>query len=98
MKYTPEQTQELQNLYQAGSPVSELAQRYGVPERSIIAKLSSLGIYQKKQYVSKTGEPPIKKETLVEELARVLAVDILLLDSLEKCNKRVLKILLDRLG
>lgn len=97
VKYTPEQTQRLVEQYQAGVQVAELATQLAVPERSVIAKLSSLGIYQKKQYVSKTGEPPVKKERYIEQLAEVLNTDIMLLESLEKCNKRVLVLLLDRL-
>ena len=48
MKYTKEITEKLIEDYKLGVPVSALAQSLDVPERSIIAKLSSLGVYNKK--------------------------------------------------
>jgi transposase-like protein len=90
MKYTNESTKQLIADYQAGATVSELAQAFEVPERSIIAKLSSLGAYQKKQYLNKRGEVPIKKATHIERIAELLDVNLELLESLEKVNKQVL--------
>lgn len=97
VKYTQEQTTELVVRYQAGEPVGDLAAWLAVPERSIIAKLASLGVYKKKTYQTKTGEPVVKKERYIEHIARLLDTDILLLESLEKVNKRVLKLLVDNL-
>jgi hypothetical protein len=93
MKYTPELTQELLQLWQQKMPVTELAEKFSVPERSIIAKLSSLGVYQKKAYVNKRGEPPEKKEVLIERIAQLLNCNLELLESLEKANKNVLILL-----
>jgi hypothetical protein len=93
MKYTPEITQQLLNQHQAGVPVPELAKTLGVPERSVIAKLSSLGVYQRKTYLNKRGEPPEKKEVLIEKIAALLDVNLELLESLEKANKNVLLLL-----
>lgn len=93
MKYTPEITQQLLDKHNAGVPVSELAQSLGVPERSVIAKLSSLGVYQRKTYLNKRGEPPEKKEVLIEKIAGLLNVNLELLESLEKANKNVLLLL-----
>lgn len=95
MKYTKEQTQQLVDNYQAGTPVETLAQTLGVPTRSVIAKLSSLGVYQKKTYLNKRGEAPVKKEVYLEQIAQLLGRDIEVLESLEKCNKSVLKIILE---
>jgi hypothetical protein len=75
--------------------VLELAQRLEVPERSVIAKLSSLGVYQKKQYLNKRGEVPVKKSEHIDRLAELLDVPPDQLESLEKVNKQVL-ILLQR--
>lgn len=93
MKYTPEITQKLLLDHQAGVSVGELAQSLGVPERSIIAKLSSLGVYHRKTYLNKRGEPPEKKEVLIERIAGLLNVNLELLESLEKANKNVLLLL-----
>jgi hypothetical protein len=90
MKYTPETTNKLVEDYLAGVTVLELAEQLQVPERSIIAKLSSLGVYQKKQYVNKRGEVPIKKSEHIERIAQLLNCNLELLESLEKVNKQVL--------
>ena len=95
MKYTKEITDKLIEDYKGGTPVAVLATQLDVPERSIIAKLSSLGVYQKKQYLNKRGEVPIKKSQHIDRLAELLQVPPDHLESLEKVNKQVL-ILLER--
>lgn len=99
MKYDKETTDLLVKLYDGGNgtKIPELAAQLSVPERSIIAKLSSLGLYKKAPYVNKNGEPPIKKEAYIERIAEALEVNLELLESLEKCNKNVLKLLLEAL-
>lgn len=97
MKYTPEQTQVLVDQYNKGVGVIELSQIMGVPARSVIAKLSSLGVYQKKGYLSKTGEVPVTKEQLLDQIAVLLNTNTEVLESLTKCNKSVLKILVNHL-
>ena len=93
MKYTKEITDNLIEQYKAGKPVRELADTLSVPERSVIAKLSSLGVYQKKQYVNKRGELPVKKSEHIQKIATLLSCDEELLESLEKVNKQVLKLI-----
>ena len=93
MKYTKEITDKLIEEYKAGTPVTTLATTLDVPERSVIAKLSSLGVYHKKQYVNKRGEVPIKKSAHIEHIATLLGCDEELLESLEKVNKQVLKLI-----
>lgn len=90
MKYTPESTKKLVEDYEAGATVLALAEQLQVPERSIIAKLSSLGVYQKKQYLNKRGEVPVKKSEHIERIAQLLNCNLELLESLEKVNKQVL--------
>lgn len=97
MKYTPEVTTKLVEDYQSGASAEELAAQLDVPTRSVIAKLASLGVYQKKTYVNKRGETPIKKEEYIDRLAVLLNVNIDRLESLEKVNKNVLKLLEDAL-
>jgi hypothetical protein len=93
MKYTKEMTDRLLKDYQGGVPTQDIALELDVPERSVIAKLSALGVYKKKEYRNKRGEVPIKKEQYIERIADLLNVQIDILESLEKCNKNVLKLL-----
>lgn len=97
MKYTKEITDKLVHDYKSGVTVDRLAQQLEVPTRSIIAKLSSLGAYQRKQYLNKLGEPPEKKSEIIERLATLLEVDSERLESLEKVNKVVLKLIEQKL-
>ena len=97
MKYTKEITDKLIEDYKANTPVKALAEQLDVPERSIIAKLSSLGVYQKKQYLNKRGEVPVKKSQHIDKLAELLDVAPEQLESLEKVNKQVLVLLERRL-
>ena len=93
VKYTKEIVDQMVSDYQNSVPVAQIASTLSVPERSVIAKLSSLGVYRKKQYVNKNGETPVKKEVYIERIATLLDANIELLDSLEKVNKRVLVML-----
>jgi len=97
MKYTKEITDKIVEQYQAGILVHEIAETFKVPSRSVIAKLSSMGIYQKQQYLNKRGEVPVKKYEMIENLAELLGVPSDQLESLEKVNKSVLKLLETRL-
>jgi hypothetical protein len=76
--------------YTSGVPAHQIAQDLDVPERSVIAKLSSLGVYQKKSYLNKRGEVPVKKSEHIERIATLLDTNLELLESLEKVNKTVL--------
>lgn len=93
MKYSQETTLDIVNKYRSGVPVEELAAQLGVPDRSIIAKLASIGEYKKKEYTNKRGETPVKKEEYIDRLALLLNVSIDRLESLEKVNKSVLILL-----
>lgn len=97
MKYTKEQTDQMVESYKGGTTVKDIAEKLDVPERSVIAKLSSLGVYQKKSYLNKRGEVPVKKEVYLEQIAKLLGKDLEVLESLEKCNKAVLKVILEAL-
>ena len=98
MKYDNEATKKLLTRYEEGATVAELATEFDVPERSIIAKLSSLGVYKRKEYLDKQGNPPMKKEEYIERIAGLLNTNIELLESLEKVNKSVLKMLEEALS
>ncbi|NBT06488.1 MAG: hypothetical protein EBS54_07110 [Betaproteobacteria bacterium] len=98
MKYTKEITDKIVAEYQQGAEIKNIAQTFNVPDRSIIAKLSSLGVYQKKQYLNKRGEVPIKKQEHIEQLAQLLEVPSDQLESLEKVNKNVLVLIKNKLS
>jgi len=98
MKYTKEITDKLITDYKGGYTVADIATELNVPERSVIAKLSSLGVYTKKSYVNKRGETPVKKSEHIERIAELLQVNEELLESLEKVNKTVLKLIENKLS
>ena len=98
MKYTKEITDRLVEQYKTGTHVQKIAQELQVPERSVIAKLSSLGVYEKKSYLNKRGEVPVKKAEHIENIAKLLAMDPELLESLEKVNKNILQVLENKLS
>ncbi|OQB10731.1 MAG: hypothetical protein BWY21_00015 [Parcubacteria group bacterium ADurb.Bin216] len=97
MKYDATTTQKLLSLYSLGATTVDLAVEFDVPERSIIAKLASLGVYKRKEYVNKRGEVPVKKKEYIERIAKLLNTNVELLESLEKVNKNVLHMLEDAL-
>ena len=96
MKYTSELTERISKDYQEGKTAKEIADALSeelnqdIPERSVIAKLSSLGIYRRKEYLNKRGETPVKKEEYIERIASLLDINIDLLESLEKVTKSAL--------
>lgn len=93
IKYTPEIIANISRIY-SGDPgletVALLATQYDVSPRSIISKLSSLGIYKKKAYLNKRGEPPVKKEVYIDGIASMLGIEPQLLESCEKVTKQAL--------
>lgn len=90
IKYTKEMLDSMVKDYQDGIDVRAIAEELGVPERSVIAKLSSLGIYQKKEYRNKRGETPVKKEEYINRISKLLDINVDLLESLEKVTKSAL--------
>lgn len=97
MKYTKEMTDALVAQYSEGTDTKTIAEQLGVPERSVIAKLSALGIYKKKEYRTKRGEVPIKKEEYIQRIADQLNCSVDILESLEKANKNVLRLIQEAL-
>lgn len=93
MKYTTELIEKLIADYEAGVPVSEMSERYDAPVKSIVAKLSHLGVYKRKAYATKNGGTPRKKIDFIDSLAELMGVDAERLESLEKANKSVLILL-----
>lgn len=90
LNYTPEQTLKMVADYQAGVSTEEIAQALGKTIRSVVAKLSREGVYQKKTYVTKTGEKPVKKDAHADAIGAILQLSEGEIDSLTKANKTAL--------
>ena len=90
VNYTPEQTAQAKADYLAGVSVETIATALGKTTRSIIAKLSKEGVYQKKEYVSKTGEKPVAKDATADAIGAVLNLSEGEVTSLTKANKTAL--------
>lgn len=88
--YTPEQTLKMVTDYQSGVTVESIAESLGKTVRSVVAKLSREGVYRKKEYVSKTGEKPVKKDAHADAIGAILRLSEGEIDSLTKANKSVL--------
>lgn len=72
----------------------ELAIRFNLKTRSVIAGAKRHGVaYQRKERVSKTGEPVVTKEDLVARVAQKFGVEVAELAGLEKATKDALKVL-----
>jgi len=85
--YTQEMIDVIATRYQAEptrATVDAMAVEFEKTARSIIAKLSAMGIYQKAERVTKRGEPIIKKEVYVTKIQNALGRE---LPSLEKVSK-----------
>jgi len=93
VNYTDEMVETIVSVYEAAperATVDALAEKFGKTPRSIIAKLSTLGIYKAPARVTKSGAPVVKKEALVAEINNKLGVE---LPSLVKANKQDLEAL-----
>ena len=75
--------------------VDALADEFGKTARSVIAKLSALGIYQKPAPANKRGEPIVKKEVFVAQIQDALGVEV---PSAEKMTKADLQVLVAALS
>lgn len=78
------------------SVVNSIALKLGKSTRSIIAKLGREGKYTAKEYVTKTGEKPVKKGTLADTIGQIVGATSSDIDSLEKANKNVLSLILKK--
>ena len=92
--YTNEQVSYMIDKYNESptrDTVQILAEELGKSTKSIIGKLSREGVYQKAQYVSKTGEFPITKKELVVKISDAIDGELEKLEGLEKSPKKELK-------
>lgn len=96
--YTQKVTERLTDLWvNQNMSVEDIALELGTKKRGVIAKLCSLGLYKRQQYVSKSGERPVRKAEYLERLAVLLDVEMFEIESLEKASKGTLKILVEAL-
>ena len=100
VNYTEQQVQHMIEQYQSNptrETVENLAEELDKSVKSIIGKLSREGVYQKTVYKTKTGEDPITKKELVEELSDLVGIEYSMISGLEKSPKIDLKRLVDTL-
>jgi hypothetical protein len=90
VNYTPEQTQKMVADYARGVTVETIASELQKSVRSIVAKLSREKVYVAKAYVSKTGEPVVKKDAVADAIGAVLMLSESEIESLTKANKTAL--------
>ena len=90
VNYTPEQTAKMVADYQAGMTVESMAEALGKSVRSVVAKLSREGVYQKKVYKTKTGEAVVKKDAWADYIGEALGLSEADTESLTKANKTAL--------
>ena len=98
VNYTPEQTLKMVADYTAGVSVDKIAETLGKSVRSVVAKLSREGVYKKKEYKTKTGEPVVKKDAHADAIGAILRLPENDIESLTKANKSALKAIFDALA
>ena len=91
VNYTPEQTAALVSRYvDDKASIETLALEFGKSVRSIVAKLSREGVYEKKVYKTKNGETVQKKDAVADAIGAVLRMSEAEIESLTKANKTAL--------
>ena len=89
--YTEDMVTQMVEEYTAepnSATVDRLAVEFGKSRRSIIAKLSHLGLYVVPQKTNKAGKPIIKKDMLVQDIERMMGLNC---PSFVKANKQDLE-------
>lgn len=90
LAYTADQTAELLAAYVVESTpatVELFAEKFGKSVKSIIAKLSREGVYKKKEYTTKAGTKPEKKDMTADAIGKILGLSENDTASLAKANK-----------
>ena len=101
INYTQDQVEYITNQYRLKpdrDTVEKLAEELDKSVKSIIGKLSREGVYRKTEYTTKTGEKPVTKLEIDQEMAELLEIPVEKLSGLEKSPKTVLKLLRNSLG
>lgn len=87
--YTEQMIADIQARYEADptrATVDALATEFDKTARSIIAKLSAMGIYKKPEPVTKRGEPIVKKEVYVAQIQKALGREFPTLEKVSKAD------------
>tara|TARA_B100001939_G_C16840344_1_gene572825 strand:- start:671 stop:1012 length:342 start_codon:yes stop_codon:yes gene_type:complete len=101
VNYTAEQVKMMTSAYTENpsrETVEKLSEELDKSIKSIIGKLSREGVYKKTVYKTKTGETPVTKKQIVQDIADLLEIDYMDLAGLVKAPKPELKNLLEGLG
>ena len=96
MNYTEEQTDYIVNEYKKEPSMHTvlcLAEKLNKTHKSIIGKLSREGVYERSVYKSKSGQVPVTKLEIVNNIAENLGIEVENLSGLEKAPKETLKTL-----
>lgn len=96
VNYTAEQEQFLAEGYTSGESVEALAEKVGKTVRSVVAKLSRMGLYKAKSREAKTSTAMTKAKLVLELEARV-GLEAGVLATFEKADKAALEALLARM-
>ena len=94
VNYTEEQTAFMVEAYTAkpdAETVKMIAEKFGKTARSVIAKLSREKVYVAKTYETKSGEKPIKKDSVADAIGSILNLSEAETESLAKANKTALQ-------
>ncbi len=87
--YSKDEEITIADLYKGGETPEAIAEVVGRPTKSVIAKLSLMGIYKPKSKVSKvTGAAPKTKAAFVKDICEILVTKELL--GLDKAPKATL--------
>lgn len=89
INYTPEQEAQIVDQYQAGMAVAEIATMIGKTTKSVVAKLSRLGVYKAKGK-SATEASKVTKADLVALIEGRYAVEAGTFADMEKLTKATL--------
>jgi hypothetical protein len=103
LKYTPEQEEELkqyediENYDEREDFILKFMHKHNKSKKSLVAKLSKMGIYKSKPKISKvTGDTPETKTQMVEKLGRKWGMNANELEGLDKAPKLTLMKILKR--
>ena len=92
VNYTPEQETQIVDQYEAGMSTDEIATMLGKSVKSVVAKLSRLGVYKSKNKAVVTSDR-VTKADLVALIEGRYAVEPGTLAEMEKLTKATLTLL-----
>jgi hypothetical protein len=94
VNYTPEMETRMKEVYipsatqdERTAQVAEIATEFNRSTRSVVAKLTTMGVYVAKTYRTKQGGAVVRKETIVRAIEAQVGAE---LDGLEKATKNAL--------